>query len=57
MDVTMTYETQSLWTWWLAVYLYTSSLGAATLVLEEFLTKTGRQSVAMRMEGLLAAKA
>ena len=33
------------------------SLGAAALVLEEFLTKTGRQPVAMRMESLLAAKA
>lgn len=32
MDVnTMTYATQDLWTWWLAVYLYTGGLGAATL--------------------------
>ena len=37
MDVTMTYETQNLWTWWLAVYLYTGGLGAATLAVT-FLT-------------------
>lgn len=37
MDVTMTYSTQDLWTWWLAVYLYTGGLGAATLAVT-FLT-------------------
>lgn len=38
MDVnTMTYATQDLWTWWLALYLYTGGLGAATLAVT-FLT-------------------
>ncbi|MEA3274135.1 MAG: NrfD/PsrC family molybdoenzyme membrane anchor subunit [Pseudomonadota bacterium] len=37
MDVTMTYSTQDIWTWWLAVYLYTGGLGAATLAVT-FLT-------------------
>ncbi len=31
MDVNMTYATQDIWTWWLAIYLYTGGLGAATL--------------------------
>ncbi len=33
----MTYSTQDLWTWWLAIYLYTGGLGAATLAVT-FLT-------------------
>lgn len=37
MDVHMTYATQDLWTWWLAVYLYFGGLGAATLAVT-FLT-------------------
>lgn len=37
MDVTMTYSTQTIWTWWLAVYLYFGGLGAATLAVT-FLT-------------------
>jgi len=37
MDVTMTYTTQQVWTWWIAVYLYTGGLGAAVLVVT-FLT-------------------
>jgi len=37
MDVTMTYTTQSIWTWWIAIYLYLGGLGAATLVVT-FLT-------------------
>jgi len=37
MDVNMTYTTQHIWTWWLAVYLYTGGLGAATLAVT-FLT-------------------
>ena len=37
MDVNMTYSTQDLWTWWLAIYLYTGGLGAATLAVT-FLT-------------------
>ena len=37
MDVTMTYTTQTIWTWWIAVYLYTGGLGAATLAVT-FLT-------------------
>jgi formate-dependent nitrite reductase membrane component NrfD len=32
MDVTMTYQTQEWWTWWLAVYLYLGGMGAAVLV-------------------------
>ena len=31
MDVTMTFETQSVWTWWFALYLYLGGLGAAIL--------------------------
>lgn len=31
MDVNMTYATQEMWTWWLAIYLYFGGLGAATL--------------------------
>ncbi len=37
MDVTMSYDTQTWWTWWIAVYLYFGGLGAATLVVT-FLT-------------------
>ncbi len=37
MDVTMSYTTQTVWTWWIAVYLYLGGLGAATLVVT-FLT-------------------
>jgi len=37
MDVTMTYQTQEWWTWWLAVYLYLGGMGAAVLVVA-FLT-------------------
>lgn len=37
MDVTMSYDTQTWWTWWIAVYLYLGGLGAATLVVT-FLT-------------------
>jgi len=33
----MTYSTQNIWTWWIAVYLYTGGLGAATLAVT-FLT-------------------
>ena len=29
MDVTTTFYTQDIWTWWFAVYLYTGGLGAA----------------------------
>lgn len=32
MDVTMTYQTQEWWTWWLALYLYFGGMGAAILV-------------------------
>ena len=34
---TMTYTTQSLWTWWIAMYLFFGGLGAATLSIS-FLT-------------------
>ncbi|MBB1125364.1 polysulfide reductase NrfD [Thiospirillum jenense] len=37
MDVNMTYATQEMWTWWLAIYLYFGGLGAATLAVT-FLT-------------------
>ncbi|ADC62256.1 NrfD/PsrC family molybdoenzyme membrane anchor subunit [Allochromatium vinosum] len=37
MDVNMTYATQDMWTWWLAIYLYFGGLGAATLAVT-FLT-------------------
>jgi polysulfide reductase chain C len=37
MDVTMTYATQDIWTWWIAIYLYFGGLGAATLAVT-FLT-------------------
>ncbi len=37
MDSTMTFATQHIWTWWIAVYLYLGGLGAATLVVT-FLT-------------------
>jgi len=37
MDVTMTYHTQDIWTWWLALYLYFGGMGAAVLVVS-FLT-------------------
>ncbi len=37
MDVNITLTTQNIWTWWLAVYLYTGGLGAATLAVT-FLT-------------------
>ncbi len=37
MDVHMTYATQEIWTWWLAIYLYFGGLGAATLAVT-FLT-------------------
>ncbi|EGV31666.1 Polysulfide reductase NrfD [Thiorhodococcus drewsii AZ1] len=37
MDVNMTYATQDIWTWWLAIYLYFGGLGAATLAVT-FLT-------------------
>jgi polysulfide reductase chain C len=37
MDVTMTYQTQEWWTWWLALYLYFGGMGAAVLVVA-FLT-------------------
>jgi len=37
MDTTMTFATQHIWTWWIAVYLYLGGLGAATLVVT-FLT-------------------
>lgn len=32
MDINMTFATQEIWTWWIAVYLYLGGLGAATLV-------------------------
>lgn len=37
MDVTVSYSTQHIWTWWLAIYLYFGGLGAATLAVT-FLT-------------------
>jgi len=37
MEVAMTYNTQDVWTWWLAVYLYLGGMGAAVLVVS-FLT-------------------
>jgi len=37
MEVNITYETQNIWTWWFAVYLYTGGLGAAVLAVT-FLT-------------------
>lgn len=37
MDITTTFATQDIWTWWIAVYLYLGGLGAATLVVT-FLT-------------------
>lgn len=37
MEVHMTYATQEIWTWWLAIYLYFGGLGAATLAVT-FLT-------------------
>ena len=37
MDVTMSFYTQDIWTWWLALYLYFGGLGAAVLVVS-FLT-------------------
>lgn len=37
MDVHMSYATQEIWTWWLAIYLYFGGLGAATLAVT-FLT-------------------
>lgn len=37
MDTTMTFATQEIWTWWIAVYLYLGGLGAATLAVT-FLT-------------------
>ena len=37
MEVNMTYATQDIWTWWLAMYLYTGGLGAAILAVT-FLT-------------------
>ena len=37
MDVTMSFYTQSVWTWWIAVYLFLGGLGAATLTIT-FLT-------------------
>ncbi len=37
MDVTMSFYTQDIWTWWLALYLYFGGMGAAVLVVA-FLT-------------------
>ncbi len=37
MDTNVTFATQEIWTWWIAVYLYLGGLGAATLVVT-FLT-------------------
>jgi len=37
MDVNITYETQNIWTWWFAIYLYTGGLGGAVLAVT-FLT-------------------
>lgn len=37
MDVTMSFHTQEIWTWWIAVYLFMGGLGAATLTIT-FLT-------------------
>jgi formate-dependent nitrite reductase membrane component NrfD len=37
MDTNVTFATQHIWTWWIAVYLYLGGLGAATLVVT-FLT-------------------
>lgn len=37
MDATVTFATQEVWTWWIALYLYLGGLGAATLVVT-FLT-------------------
>lgn len=37
MDATMSYVTQDIWTWWLALYLYFGGLGAATVAVT-FLT-------------------
>ena len=40
MDVTTTFATHDIWTWWLALYLYCGGLGAATLT-TTFLTDSG----------------
>ena len=37
MDMSTTFATQDIWTWWIAIYLYLGGLGAATLVVT-FLT-------------------
>lgn len=37
MEASITYETQQLWTWWFAIYLYAGGLGAAILAVT-FLT-------------------
>ncbi|MCB2261675.1 MAG: polysulfide reductase NrfD [Candidatus Thiosymbion ectosymbiont of Robbea hypermnestra] len=37
MEVNITYETQNIWTWWFAIYLYTGGLGGAVLAVT-FLT-------------------
>ncbi|MGE0079673.1 MAG: NrfD/PsrC family molybdoenzyme membrane anchor subunit [Thiohalomonadaceae bacterium] len=37
MDTNVTFATQEIWTWWIAVYLYLGGLGAATLAVT-FLT-------------------
>ncbi len=37
MNITTTFATQEIWTWWIAIYLYLGGLGAATLVVT-FLT-------------------
>ncbi len=37
MDVTMSFQTQDIWTWWFALYLYFGGMGAAVLVVS-FLT-------------------
>jgi polysulfide reductase chain C len=37
MDVNMTFATQDIWTWWIAIYLYFGGMGAAILVVT-FLT-------------------
>ena len=52
MDVTMTYETQNLWTWWLAVYLYTGGLGAATGGNRTMVEPLARAAVAVGVDGL-----
>lgn len=48
MEVNITYETQQIWTWWFAVYLYTGGLGSAVVTvtfLTDMYLKTHRNLV------------